>query len=415
MNGRVYDPVLGRFLSADPNVDGVGDAQGYNRYSYVGNNPLGATDPTGFFKLKDALKIAAVIVSAVVGFGVGYGATYALLATNTALTAGQLVAVSTLAGGFTAGFASGFSGSLLNGGSIGDAFRSGLTGGAVGAVTAGLLSKVGAAKWGWFKRGIAHGFVQGGAAEATGGEFRHGFYAGFAVGATEVGIAALVEDSRSLGLAAAAVVGGTASELGGGKFANGAVSGAFSYLFNQLSESFIEKERGAKLNFDGSDGSILFVEYSPELGSAGNLFRTAQQKKWGNEHLDVNEMEPGQSYADFVKARLGDRKFDNIVFGRHGGPSGAKEYMEKLYSTKSALVVALTSHLRAGGDIFMYQCYGICSPRETLLLSKAFGNVMVWRSVTIPYPSATGITARVRDPITGKQYDGLWRGTQATP
>lgn len=30
MNGRVFDPVLGRFLSADPNVDGASDAQGFN-------------------------------------------------------------------------------------------------------------------------------------------------------------------------------------------------------------------------------------------------------------------------------------------------------------------------------------------------------------------------------------------------
>jgi RHS repeat-associated protein len=70
MNGRIYDPVLGRFLSADPNVDGVSDAQGYNRYSYVGNNPLGATDPSGFFSLKDGLKIVGAIVVGIVTAGV---------------------------------------------------------------------------------------------------------------------------------------------------------------------------------------------------------------------------------------------------------------------------------------------------------------------------------------------------------
>jgi hypothetical protein len=49
MNGRIYDPLLGRFLSADVVVDGPGDLQGYNRYSYVKNRPLSVTDPTGFF------------------------------------------------------------------------------------------------------------------------------------------------------------------------------------------------------------------------------------------------------------------------------------------------------------------------------------------------------------------------------
>jgi RHS repeat-associated protein len=48
MNGRVYDPNLGRFLSPDPFVASLLDPQGLNRYSYVGNNPLSAIDPSGF-------------------------------------------------------------------------------------------------------------------------------------------------------------------------------------------------------------------------------------------------------------------------------------------------------------------------------------------------------------------------------
>jgi RHS repeat-associated protein len=48
MNGRVYDPLLGRFLSADPHVTRPFDGQGLNRYSYVLNNPLALVDPSGF-------------------------------------------------------------------------------------------------------------------------------------------------------------------------------------------------------------------------------------------------------------------------------------------------------------------------------------------------------------------------------
>jgi RHS repeat-associated protein len=48
MNGRVEDAVTGRFLSPDPNVQSLGDTQAFNRYSYVGNNPLSYVDPTGF-------------------------------------------------------------------------------------------------------------------------------------------------------------------------------------------------------------------------------------------------------------------------------------------------------------------------------------------------------------------------------
>jgi len=49
MNGRIYDPLLGRFLSADIVVQAPGNLQAYNRYSYVMNNPVTYTDPTGFF------------------------------------------------------------------------------------------------------------------------------------------------------------------------------------------------------------------------------------------------------------------------------------------------------------------------------------------------------------------------------
>ena len=48
MNGRVYDPYIGRFLSPDPLVQQPGNLQNYNRYSYVLNNPLKYTDPSGY-------------------------------------------------------------------------------------------------------------------------------------------------------------------------------------------------------------------------------------------------------------------------------------------------------------------------------------------------------------------------------
>ncbi len=49
MNGRIYDPALGRFLQADPFVPDPTDGQSYNRYAYVRNNPLNVVDPSGFW------------------------------------------------------------------------------------------------------------------------------------------------------------------------------------------------------------------------------------------------------------------------------------------------------------------------------------------------------------------------------
>jgi RHS repeat-associated protein len=47
MGGRVYDPTLARFLTPDPVVNGSHATQAWNAYSYVSNNPLRHTDPSG--------------------------------------------------------------------------------------------------------------------------------------------------------------------------------------------------------------------------------------------------------------------------------------------------------------------------------------------------------------------------------
>jgi RHS repeat-associated protein len=51
--GRVYDPEIGRFLSADPFIQAPENGQSYNRYSYCVNNPLSLIDPSGYSWLGD--------------------------------------------------------------------------------------------------------------------------------------------------------------------------------------------------------------------------------------------------------------------------------------------------------------------------------------------------------------------------
>lgn len=58
MNARLYDPILGRFLSPDPYVQMPDFTQNFNRYSYCLNNPLKYTDEDGkfFFTIFNAVK-----------------------------------------------------------------------------------------------------------------------------------------------------------------------------------------------------------------------------------------------------------------------------------------------------------------------------------------------------------------------
>src|SRR5690606_2354 len=71
MNGRIYGARLARFLQADPIIQAATNTQSYNRYSYVWNNPLNATDPSGFVLKKYWDKIRPY-VGAIVAIVAGY-------------------------------------------------------------------------------------------------------------------------------------------------------------------------------------------------------------------------------------------------------------------------------------------------------------------------------------------------------
>ena len=74
MNGRMYDPVLGRFLSPDPFVQLPDASQNYNRYSYCLNNPLIYTDENGqWFGIDDLLIAGAGFAFGYLSYGISEG------------------------------------------------------------------------------------------------------------------------------------------------------------------------------------------------------------------------------------------------------------------------------------------------------------------------------------------------------
>jgi RHS repeat-associated protein len=95
MRGRIYDPLAGRFMSPDPIMQAPFWSQGLNRYSYVYNDPINATDPSGFMSQEAGAALAVGVVT----FGFGAGAVGAVLGA----TAGALVPVNV--GGPVAGYA----------------------------------------------------------------------------------------------------------------------------------------------------------------------------------------------------------------------------------------------------------------------------------------------------------------------
>ncbi len=141
MNGRLYDPLLRRFLNADENIQDPYNTQNYNKYSYVLNNPLMYSDPSGEIVWWVAAGIFAVVSHAAQSYIMNqpmtlHGLAHSLIMSysssiismgidqvfqvaSTALNFGSLgtKAMSVLANGV-----SGSISSLMGGGNLGNAF-----------------------------------------------------------------------------------------------------------------------------------------------------------------------------------------------------------------------------------------------------------------------------------------------------
>lgn len=280
MNGRLYDSALGRMCSADPYVQAPENIQNYNRYTYVLNNPVSATDPTGYFFGFIFAIVAAVagVVGAVISTVFAFVAYLATLAAQFVLTVvglnGAAAAMGTIGSSLLASASAGlatvtsalgavgawaatnpilagalfggvYSGAqtAIKGGSFSDVLKAAAIGavtGAIGGVVGGGLHALGLAAdnaVGMVIHSLAHGIAGGAMSEALGGSFKDGFI-GSLIGSGVSTVSGIVfgpawENLGILGrTAVSALSGGAASVLTGGKFANGAYSAAFFHLFN---------------------------------------------------------------------------------------------------------------------------------------------------------------------------------------
>ena len=176
MNGRMYDPLLGRFISVDPFIQMPDNPQNYNRYSYCLNNPFKYTDPDGEclhlliggliggtvnwisngckWDSDGAIYFGIGFLSGAVGAGVGAGISSALVGgsfwagaagTSSALTAGSSFLNGAAIGGsagFSSGFIAGTGNGLLSGGKFGESLVNGLREGLIAGTTSALLGGI---------------------------------------------------------------------------------------------------------------------------------------------------------------------------------------------------------------------------------------------------------------------------------
>jgi RHS repeat-associated protein len=224
MNGRVFDPLIGRFMSVDPFIQAPFELQSHNRYAYVMNNPLAFTDPSGYTcsfgiggSLSDCVSDAGSSISRVWQRDI-YGSEIGQIA---------LTASAAYFGGVwgAVGYASG---------STYDR-----TGSFESAAKAGLIAWATAKGFTWAKGTgdyiyAAHGLVGCVSTVASGGKCGAGAAAAmFGKYATNNWIGETAEGKWDTGQFVATITaGGVGSVLGGGKFENGAKTAAYGYIFN---------------------------------------------------------------------------------------------------------------------------------------------------------------------------------------
>jgi RHS repeat-associated protein len=343
MNGRLYDPVLARFVSADPHVDNPFDLQSLNRYSYVNNNPLGFTDPSGYFKLfgkkwswiRDKVVKPVVAIAAVMVIGPAvYNNVFWSLAGSTSY---GVIGVGIIAGA--------------------------AAGATVGAITGGLYGGAEGALKGAFFGGISGGIFGG-----LDSYFGADTYNGSLKGAARYGWS----PER---VAANSLAGGVTSELRGGKFSDGFkssfVTSALSYIAVSMRASavdssarFVDPQTGEKLNLGAK--SVGFMGDGIKLGGArrvidalGNLLECGSPLggcQGGSGELFKRPYSPGSWQDRLVEAYAGVHDSLNAPFWYNASGNGINYTgVEKAFGeTLNALNVVIATPVVAASMVPTY-------------------------------------------------------------
>jgi RHS repeat-associated protein len=222
MNGRVYDPTLGRFLSADSVIQSLGITQSINPYSYAWNDPLSFTDPSGHSLLGDIIGLIVTVI-------IAYFAPELLGEAEVSLFGGSFGGLVNAA---IAGFIGGFVGGVIATGSL----SASLTAGLIAGLTAGLFNEANtladSGNWDLGELALAHAAVG-----CVGGQLSSG---NCGKGALSAGLAQLaapyIIKFPSLGqwssvaqAAEAGLIGGGTTRALGGNFVEGFSAAAAAY------------------------------------------------------------------------------------------------------------------------------------------------------------------------------------------
>ncbi|MBL3529451.1 MAG: hypothetical protein JMN27_17590 [gamma proteobacterium endosymbiont of Lamellibrachia anaximandri] len=391
MNARLYDPEIGRFLSADIYIQEPGLSQNFNRYIYVMNNPLKYNDPSGHF-INFIIGAIIMIVSQfidnpyirmigmVVGMammgGVFFGDALFTAAAGGSGASGAFITVGSTSFQVAAGQ---IALAAMNGAAIGAVVGGATTGTLKGAVKGAFFGAISGAAAGYIGHGgngggrlfdgdgmtaLAHGVSQGAISEMRGGKFKSGFVGAFVASMSPATRWAKTNAvPMPIRTMTAAVLGGLASAATGGSFSDGAYHGAMVHLFNAELGNISNGDGPTKLRYESrtANGKVFRVPvYDVACNStcassnANVVWSDPGSQGWAH----AMAAETGRDLASLVGnvASLVVLKTPLSVVGRSAGRLGDAGSIVKSLIVQDATAIipiftgkAASSYLQAGG------------------------------------------------------------------
>lgn len=342
MNGRLYDPELRRFLSPDNYIQDLYNTQTYNRYTYVLNNPLIYTDPSGEF-IPILIGIGTGILTHAINnsmhgvpFWYGMGKAIVISAASSAISFGIGAAVSNIHNGITkAALQAGMHG--VSGGVIsaidGGNFLSGFSSATISSLTSSGIERLGVNK----------------SNELT--KFGRSNY------------------FRAVMIASGGITGGISANIAGGNFWMGVRQGLITSGVNHVAHQ-MQTKTYANVYIETDGVGHVYVEidgvvysygrydgsYSPESGSLAPM---------GDGVLLILE---GENATNFIAER--NAKYPTDKYSVKVDGEKVKAYYNKLYDSGTPLI-GKDSYYKYGRAIDTYNLIGPGGNNCTTITYKA--------------------------------------------
>ena len=364
MNGRIYDPHIGRFMSADPFIQFAGHSQSHNRYSYIMNNPLGGTDQSGFWGgwANPFSKQNREARRAIHNFAKNPFDNFNLYALersmpgratmdNFMLRHDWAMALGHAALGFASFFCYGGAAACygameahvagyqtwLAGGDRTDVTGAMITSGAIGFISAGSNGVIGGVFTSPISNTLAHAVFGCAMASAQGGNCG----AGALAGALTAGVDQIDTGNFWAGAALAMATGCVGSAAGGGTCAAGIASSALIYLFNKCMSSGCPGSNRNSTNRNSWDtlvqtmeGTGYFIENYSDMRTAN----TIGADKYFHCKANCQAAQLGATGVDVAKFISDTREYADVkIFGSSIADSYADQFANVHERTNGAL------------------------------------------------------------------------------